>query len=846
MAVVAQPAGTVTLVFTDIEGSTRLLEELGTDLYREALAEHRRVLREACARHAGYEVDHEGDAFFYAFASAQAAVTAVSEAMQGLDGGPIRVRVGIHTGEPSLDPPKYVGLDVHRAARIMSAAHGAQVVLSPTTVALLRPGSFVLKDLGRHRLKDLSAPIPLAQLVVDGLPEAFPPLRSLHRTNLPTAATPFLGRTDELAAVIRLFREPHTRLLTLTGPGGTGKTRLALQAAAEMADDHPDGVYWAPLAPLRNPELVLSTIATALEVGESPGEPPVDTLGRVLRDRRPLLVLDNLEHLLPGAALHVSALLRACPTLRVLATSRERLALQAEREYPVESFTPGDARALLAERAAAAAIELGPEESAAELVERLDRLPLAIELAAARLRLFTPAQLLERLDRRFELLRGAHDADPRQQTLRATIEWSYDLLSSEERRLLRALSVFAGGCTYDAAEDVCGADPDTLQSLLDKSLVRRRDTREAPRYWMLETIREYASERLEDAGEGSDVRERHACWYQELVAQAEPQLAGAAQQAWLDRFADELDNIRAVLARLEPDRLAQLRMATPLRRFWEVRDHVREAQQWLEPSADLEHRAGADLATRANVAASRMAWKQGDLDRGCAYADRAHAIATRSEDERLMGLATENLGIVVGHGDMAAGRELLEESVRHYRSAADGAGLASALNNLGCAQLELGLAEAAAGVIEESLLLWRETSDDIGLAFALHTGGYAALYRGAPGEARPILEEALDLFHAMGDASGVADTVDGLAHCARAEGAPRRAAVLWGAGEALRERGGFEIQSMERRLQTSARPQVEAQLGAEELAAAWEEGRSLEVDEVVELARRHRDDPPTT
>ncbi len=433
-------------------------------------------MREAFGAHRGYEVDYEGDAFFYAFASAQAAVSAVGEAMVGLAEGPIRIRVGIHTGEPALDPPKYVGMDVHRAARIMSAAHGGQVVLSPSTVSLLEPGSFELRDLGEHRFKDLSAPERVFQL---GAGE-FPPIRSLHRTNLPVPATPFLGREEELAAVVGMLGEPDVRLVSLVGPGGTGKTRLALQVAAEASDAYPDGVFWAPLAPLRDPALVLPAVAAALSVIEGKDSSPVDDLARALAGRRLLVLVDNVEHLMPDAADLVGAFVEACPSATTVVTTRERLQLPGEHVYAVPPMSETDGEALFRIRAATVGVELEASEELRTLCARLDNLPLALELAAARAVVFSPAQLLDRLSQRLDLLKAGRGVDARQETLRSTIAWSHDLLDADEQALFRRLSVFAGTCSFESAEQVAGADPDVLQSLLDKSLLRRRDGKLEP------------------------------------------------------------------------------------------------------------------------------------------------------------------------------------------------------------------------------------------------------------------------------------------------------------------------------------------------------------------------------
>ena len=479
------PSGTVTFLFTDVEGSTRLLHELGAEDYAEALAEHRRLIREACSWHDGVEVDTQGDAFFFAFPTAPGALAAARGLTQALASGPIRVRVGLHTGTPLVTDEGYVGGDVHRAARIAAAGYGGQVLISSSTARLV---DLELTDLGEHRLKDLSASERIYQLGNGG----FPALRSLYRTNLPVPATPFLGREQELADVLSLLSSEDARLLTLTGPGGTGKTRLALQAVAEASDRYPDGVWWVPLAPLRDPALVLETAAQA--VGSANG------LAEHISDKSMLCLFDNFEQVVE-AGTELASLLASCPNLDVVVTSRERLRVGGEQTYPVPPLAEDDGEALFSARARAVDPSFTSSEAVRKLCLRLDELPLALELAAARTALFSPEQLLERLSQRLDLLKGERDADPRQQTLRATIEWSYDLLSGEEQALFARLSVFAGGCSYEAAEQVVDADPDTLQSLLDKSLLRKRESEAGPRYWMLETIREYGTERLEASGE---------------------------------------------------------------------------------------------------------------------------------------------------------------------------------------------------------------------------------------------------------------------------------------------------------------------------------------------------------
>jgi len=455
------PRGTVTFLFTDIEGSTRLLQELGDD-YAGALAEHRRLLRETFARNGGVEVDTQGDAFFVAFAEAGEAVAAAEEGQRALESRRVRVRMGIHSGEPVVTDEGYVGIDVHRGARICATAHGGQIVFSGSTQALLGHG-LLIEDLGLHRLKDLAEPVKLFQL---GGGE-FPPLRSLNATNLPTQPTPLVGRERELAEVLELLGS--ARLVTLTGAGGSGKTRLALQAAAELVEEFKDGVFWVSLATLTDPELVLPTIAAT--VGAK------GDLAEFVDEKRLLLLIDNLEQIL-GCAPALAELLGSCLNLRLLATSRAPLRLSGEQEYEVLPLPEAQAIELFTQRARQVRPSFELDKHVAEICRRLDGLPLALELAAARIKILSPEQILKRFGQSFDLLAtGARDLPERQRTLRATIEWSYNLLDAEDQRLFASLAVFSGGCSLEAAENICEAELDGLQSLVDKGLLRHTGNR---------------------------------------------------------------------------------------------------------------------------------------------------------------------------------------------------------------------------------------------------------------------------------------------------------------------------------------------------------------------------------
>jgi predicted ATPase/class 3 adenylate cyclase len=543
----ALPTGTVTFLFTDVEGSTRLLEELGAAAYAVELGRHREIVREAVATHGGVEVDTQGDAFFCAFGSARSAVDCAGHINEALAQGPIRLRMGVHTGEALVVDRHYVGMDVHRAARIGACGHGGQVVVSPTTAALLSGDDLALRDLGPHRLKDLVAPVTLYQLGDDD----FPALKTLHRTNLPVPATAFLGREHELAALAERAREPGVRVLSLTGPGGTGKTRLALQLAAELSDGYPDGTWWVPLASLREGELIPSVLASVLDVEEAPGRPLTESIANTLAHRRALLLVDNCEHLVDAAAALVSTIVASCPEVLLLATSREPLAVSGEQVFAVPPLDADDAVELFGARARAAGSASGEDEDedvVRQLCARLDNLPLAVELAAARAAALPPPALLERLSAGLDLLKGPRDVDERQRTLRATIAWSHGLLEEPEQRLFRRLAVFVGGAALEAIEDVCEADLEDLLSLVSKSLVREARTDDGePRYWMLETIREFAADELESADELEDLRDRHLAWY--VASVPEPRSDEPEGGEYLARVELELANMRAAFAR---------------------------------------------------------------------------------------------------------------------------------------------------------------------------------------------------------------------------------------------------------------------------------------------------------
>jgi len=814
------PTGTVTFLFTDVEGSTRLLHELGAEDYSRALAEHRRILREAFEANGGIEVDTQGDAFFVAFPTAQGALAAAAEALEGLTSGPIRVRVGIHTGTPYLGEEGYIGVDVHRAARIAACGHGGQVLVSASTAVLA--GANVLRDLGEHRLKDLTAPERIYQLGESD----FSPLKSLHRTNLPIPATPFLGRERELDEMHELISREDVRLLTLTGPGGTGKTRLALQAAAAVSESHPGGVFWVPLAPLRDPSLVLETACQA--VGARNG------LAEHVGETATLLLFDNFEHVVEAAD-DVAGVLAACPRLTLLVTSRERLHITGEQEYPVPSFAPRESVDFFVARAGAVKPNFVGDEAVTEICRRLDDLPLALELAAARVKVLSPRQILGRFEQRLPLLTGgARDAPARQRTLRATIEWSYELLTDTEKLLFARLAVFRGGCTLEAAEEVTEANVDTLQSLVDKSLLRYS----GERFWMLETIREYATGRLEEFEEAEALRGCHAQYFLRLAEEAEPHLTGAAQAPWLDRLEAEHDNFRLALDSLRRTGLGaeELELVGALMRFWYVRGYLREGLSRCEEALAAQDDQSTSRL-KALFGAGLLAHRLGDYPSAYAFTQERLALARRLEDAE--GVASS----LIGSGMNAHGLGNSEQAAAAFTEGAELARaggytwfLAIALSNLADLSLEQGDYGQARAGFEESLALFRAIGDERKIVENVVGLGIVASREGRREEAEALLREGLEYAEAMVDKELAIWCLGELAVLADAAGKAERAAWLLGAIETLREETGHAAQPDERRAQEQMRSALASELGEEHFAAAVLIGREMTFEQTVAYA----------
>ena len=819
---VSLPHGTVTFLFTDIEGSTRLLQELG-DEYADVLADHRRALREEFARYGGVEVGTEGDSFFVAFAKASDALAAAAAAREALADGPIRVRIGLHTGEPTVTEEGYVGIDVHRAARIAAAGHGGQILVSQATRDLA--GADRLRDLGVHRLKDLAAPERLYQLDND----EFPPLKSVDQTNLPVQPTPFVGRERELAGVLALL-DSH-RIVTLTGPGGSGKTRLALQAAAESVEQYGDGVWFVSLAAVPDAQLIEPTIARVV------GGP--DDLHEFLADKRTLLVLDNLEQLLPDAAAIIAGL-----DARILATSRSRLNIAAEQEFPVPTLPIDDAAALFTQRARQLVPSFEPDEAVRQIAERLDGLPLAVELAAARVKVLTPGQILERLGRSLDLLTsGVHDAPERQRTLRGTVEWSYRLLTVEEQRLFAQLAVFTGSFELEAAEAVCSAELDVLQSLVDKNLLRHG---EDGRFFMLGTIKELALEKLRELSDEPSLRRRHDDYFLAVAEEldARERLSGMRDlsAASLNRFERELPSFRATLAGLTESgrRDGTARLGAALWRFWLNRGQYRDAADWLANAPVDDATLPSDVRAAALGAAGAIAYyTHDDVDGAETFWREGLELRRVQDDPHELGAALSWLSSIAWRrGDLDLAIAYHKQALPLFEQAGAEALLLTELHWLGDAYRDRGDFDEGERVLEETAMRARELGFDQQLTSTLHSLGDLSLDRSDPDAALRHFADALTYAVATGSRRVQIYCVAGIA-CALLQRSDDRAAVrLWGIAEDQERRLGFRMLLTERqryeRLMSDARERLGAAYDAEHRA-----GTGLTLEQAVAEARLH-------
>lgn len=918
------PAGTVTFLFTDIEGSTKLLKQLGADRYGKVLADQRHILRRAFKHFNGTEIDTQGDSFFVSFPRATRAVAAVVEIQRALaahdwpEGVEVCLRMGLHTGEPLVAEEGYVGMDVHRAARIAHAGHGWQVLLSETTAALVLdelPEGVDMLDLGHHMLKDMRRPEHIRQLVIEGLPSEFPPLKSLEagliapQHNLPASVSSLVGRKEELATIANRLKNPDTRLLTLTGPPGIGKTRLSIESARVTVPDFQDGVFYVALAPVDDPSLIVTTTIQALGYIETDHYPAMQQLMNGIGDKQMLIVLDNCEHLIEDIALFASVLLSNCSRLKILATSRESLRIPGEWLYSVPRLNvPNESSSLdleivsefhgltlFVERARA----IHPDfvltaeniDAIVKICAKLDGLPLAIELIAARIRLMSPELLLERLNAQFILSAdGMRAISARQKTLNQAIGWSYDLLPAEDQKLFVYLSVFSGGFTLEMAEAIFSqaiSDKSIIAivtSLLDKSLLQRTydpETKDESRFNMLETIRHYAQERLRGADLEAEARNWHLDYFIDLAEEANKEIHGPGQVEWLERLEIEHGNLRAALGWClsKKDTESALRLLTALGWTWNMQNYFSEMISWFNRIRALPNTTAypAFYAGLLNQIGSQFVYKDIHYARSILEESQEIWLKLGSAGEQGLAQALEILGQIAlfNDKDIGTAQSLFESSFELYQKYGDQLGMAWLMHQFGSLAYvqeyykeaeeqymrslatfqaygdkfrvalvlsSLGELMRIQGDYERADKFWRQNLEGFqelrtrfALAYPLHALASVSLRKGEYDEAKNLFVESLRIFNEFGEKNGVALCISGLAGISGMTENLKRAAQLFGAAETLLKNAS-PLEPADQKDFDYYVDVVHAQLEESIFEKAWAEGRSMTMEQAIKFA----------